>query len=49
METVTISRELLEALLAALNDVENRSVGGSGWHSTYALAGELSRVLRREQ
>lgn len=46
MRSVSVSRELLDDIVTALNQVKNHEVGGFRWRSTYSLAAELTRVLR---
>lgn len=46
METIPVSRALIEEVLMLLNDVENRSYGGRRWRTSYELAAEVTRVLR---
>lgn len=45
-ETITISRELLEGVLYALNEVRNTRLQVGRWTSTYQLASAISLALR---
>lgn len=46
METIAVSRELMEEVLMLLNDVENRSYGGRRWRTSYELAAEVTKLLK---
>ena len=45
-QQVSVPLDLLRDIQCALNDIPNTSFGGERWSSTYALAAELTRLLR---